>query len=130
MPEPSLARESDPKGSAAAERRASARVHPAFGAGPVVHYLVRPGLRVSQAVVQDLSLDGAGLVLGVPLAEGAVLLLHLGRPHRPRTSYTRLARVAHATPQESGTWLVGCRFTPPLSDDQLAALRHELGLDG
>jgi hypothetical protein len=95
----------------------------------VVHYLVRPGLRVAQAVLQDLSLDGAGLVLKGPLAEGAVLMLHLGRPHRPRITYTRLARVAHATMHDSGTWLVGCRFTPPLSDDELASLRQELGAD-
>jgi hypothetical protein len=127
MPEPSLARGPDPEGPAATEWRASARVPHA--AGPVVSYLVRPGLEVGRAVLQNLSADGAALVVEVPAAEGAVLLIQLGGPQRPGASHTRLARVARTKSRGPGAWLVRCRFTPPLSNDELASLRREMGLD-
>ena len=57
-----------------------------------------------------------------PPEPGAVLLLQLGSPPGPRATHARLARVIHSAEEPGGAWLVGCRFTPPLSEAELATL--------
>jgi hypothetical protein len=119
MPERGPAGAPEPAGRPPAdERRASPRLRYAFS-GPVVRYLVRPGLEVRQAVLQDLSADGAALLMASPPEPGAVLLVQLGRSLRLGASHTRLAHVVHVTPQQGRVSLVGCRFTPPLSRFEL-----------
>jgi hypothetical protein len=120
MPKPDLAGVPEDAGTATAvERRASPRIRYAYSCGPVVRYLQRPGQEVHQAVLHDLSAEGAGLLVGTAPAPEALLLVQLGCSPRLGTSHTRLARVVHVTPREGNVWLVGCWFTAPLSPSEL-----------
>jgi hypothetical protein len=74
-----------------------------------------------RAWVLDLSLGGVGLLLQRPLEAGSSLLLHLHSDSRQLTFQLR-ARVAHASRQHDGDWVVGCEFEEPLTDDALDAL--------
>ncbi len=107
-----------PGTSDSAVRRLAVR----YRLGPVVRYLIRPGLETGEALVRELALDGCALVMTGPPRPGTVLLLQLPTV-RPGASHTRLARVLHAGPEPGRTWLVGCQFTPPLEPADLAALR-------
>jgi hypothetical protein len=53
-------------------------------------------------------------------------LLRLPAP-TPSGAVTRLARVAHATRLPDGGCLVGCRFSPPLTEGELEAVLEQLG---
>jgi hypothetical protein len=114
LPEP-------PERPPVAEGRGYARHH--YRAARAVRYLARAPLRADWAVVRDIAADGAGLVLGQDPGAGAVLLLQLPVGGRGETR-TRLAQVVRAVFQPDGTWLVGCRFCPPLSEDELALVRR------
>jgi hypothetical protein len=105
------------------ERRACARYR--YRTPPQIRFLVRAALLGGEAFARDISAHGIGLLVGHPLREGTVLLLE--QPGKfPGTTRTRVARVVHATPLQDGEWLIGCRFSPPLSDGELAlALRQD-----
>jgi PilZ domain len=111
MPEPTLANQPDPAG------------HPSCNV-PVIRYLVRPGLETGEAVLQGVCAEGIELLADLAPRPGAVLLLQLGRSQRQGASHTRLARVVRAEPRTGGGWQVGCRFTPPLSDAEVASVRR------
>ena len=120
MSKPDLAGVPEAAGTATAlEQRASPRIRYAYSSGPVVRYLLRPGQDVHQAVLHDLSAEGAGLLTGAAPEPEAMLLVQLGCSRRRGTSHTRLARVVHVTPREGNVWLVGCWFTAPLSPGEL-----------
>jgi hypothetical protein len=109
--------------AAAAEQRAHARHR--FAHPPLIHFLARSSFRVHAALISDLSLGGMALVVAYRIEPGAVLLVPLWTD-LPGTRRTHLARVVHTTPLPDGTWRVGCRFTPPLSDSELAtAVRQD-----
>jgi hypothetical protein len=107
-----------------AEKRAHAR-H-CFRRPPLIHFLMRSSFCVHAALVRDLSLGGMGLVVANRIEPGGVLLVPLWTD-LPATRRTHLAQVVHATPLPDGTWHIGCRFTPPLSVEELAVA---VGQDG
>jgi hypothetical protein len=74
-----------------------------------------------QAWVLNLSVTGAGLLLNHPVESDSWVLIEL---ESPTTSLTLevSARVAHATLQSDGSWLLGCAFARPLSNDELDAM--------
>src|SRR5262245_38845023 len=71
--------------------------------------------------VLDLSLGGAGLLLSRPLDVGLDFVLHM-RSDSSQQAYQLPARVAHASRQPDGDWIVGCEFLEPLSDAMLDVL--------
>ncbi len=73
------------------------------------------------AKIQDISRGGLRLLLCFPFKPGAFLAVdvHLGQAG----SRTLLVRVVRAADQADGTWLVGCEFAAPLSEQELTALR-------
>jgi hypothetical protein len=73
------------------------------------------------AWVLNLSVNGAGLLLGDPLESGTWLLLELESLARDLTLEIS-ARIVHATRQADGNWLLGCAFANRLSDDELDAV--------
>ena len=95
---------------------------------PAIRYLVRPSFRNCWALLEDVSAAGVGLLLGHAVAPGTVLLLQLGA-YRPGHAFPRLARVVHARPRGDGYWIVGCQFTRPLTEAELAAVRWDLDTD-
>ncbi len=92
---------------------------------PTVRYLLRPSMRPGVAWLWDLSAEGVGLLLGHAAEPGATLVLQFPGP-RPGATYTQLARVVHATAYQRYAWLVGCRLTPPLRNEELEVFRRIL----
>jgi hypothetical protein len=96
------------------ERRASQRAHPRKTTlGRVV--ATQPAQSLA-AVVQDVSPGGVGLLANTPLEPHSLLWLELAG------ASPLGARVAHATPQADGTWLLGCELIDPLDRHELADL--------
>lgn len=108
----------------AAERRGQARYYYRQPLKVRCRQASRWAYRSGWAIVRDLSGSGAGLILGVAPKPGTFLLLQLpGSAGRE----TRLARVVHVRARPDGNFLVGCQLVPALSEEDLAALRSDLG---
>jgi hypothetical protein len=69
--------------------------------------------------VVDVSRGGLGLILCFPFKLGTFLAVDL---EQPQGFHTLLVRVAHVTDRSDGTWLVGCEFARPLTEDDLKVL--------
>ena len=76
--------------------------------------------------VADLSASGIGLLLRHRFERGTPLAIEL-LDAAPGSSRTVLARVRHATARPEGTWLVGCAFAEPLTEDELKGLLQAAG---
>lgn len=74
-----------------------------------------------EATVRNISCDGIGLLLGRRFEPGALLSIELTESSQERQRLL-LARVAHATPQPDGKWLVGCTLLNPLGEDEIQTL--------
>ncbi len=74
-----------------------------------------------EATVRDISCEGIGLLLGRRFEPGALLAIELTEAAEGRKRLL-LARVAHATQQPEGHWLVGCTLVHPLSEDEVQLL--------
>jgi hypothetical protein len=70
------------------------------------------------ARIRDISLRGVGLLLSRRFERGTILVIELQGTGKV-CERMMIARVIHATPQESGDWIVGCEFINPLSDEDL-----------
>jgi hypothetical protein len=106
------------------ERRGCVRY--IFRHPPMLRFLVRPSFQSARGFLRDLSTEGAGLLVSQELRVGTVMFIQL-RGFRRGTTRTQLARVVHCTQHGSGCWLVGCRWTCPLSADELRHALHEGG---
>jgi hypothetical protein len=73
------------------------------------------------AVLQDVSRGGIGLLLARRFEPGTVLTIEVRLPGSRRARQLR-AKVARIEARELGHWLLGCRFTEPLSDFELQGL--------
>ena len=73
------------------------------------------------ARVRDASTGGLGLLVSRPLAPGSFLAVELRAPGM-RYPLVLEARVAHATPQPDGSWLVGCALLSRLPQEMLPAV--------
>ena len=106
----------EPSGASPSNRRATIRYHcapatPGRVATPAKQEMQR-------GWVLDVSLGGVGLLLGRPLEVGqAVTLCLSGLASGP--VYELPARVAHATREPGGDWVVGCDLDRELSRDEL-----------
>lgn len=72
------------------------------------------------AVVRNVSQGGVSLLLGRPFEPGEMLGIELPGPAEG-TTYTVLACVVHARPQNDDEWFIGCTFSRELSDEDLQA---------
>jgi hypothetical protein len=99
-----------------AEPRARAR-------RPEIRYVIRGSFRTGWAVLDEVSEDEASLLLGQDPGRAAVLLLQLPGRRAGQTN-TRVAHVVSAEEGVDGRWRVGCRFSPPLSEAELALIRQ------
>jgi hypothetical protein len=128
--------------------------------GSVIRLAVRPEYRGRRALLMDASAGGVGFLLQDPLELGTVLAVELGGPHAG-AAQGRVARVCHCRPHPTPAdapwlprrpvvvellwrvlrlpaptpvaWHIGCEFTRPLEEEELAGLltllgrRHPLG---
>jgi PilZ domain len=71
----------------------------------------------------DISAGGIALSLGVQVEPGTALSVELSsNSEKLRFLF---ARVVHATQEISGSWILGCSFTWPLSDEELQTCFEE-----
>lgn len=75
-----------------------------------------------EATVRNISCEGIGLLLGRRFEPGALLSIELTETIEGRQRLL-LARVAHATPQPEGKWLIGCTLVNSLDAEDIQALR-------
>jgi hypothetical protein len=83
-----------------------------------VRLLVLPGRPPVWGFTRDVSTTGLGLLLSRPLDAGTVLTLELGE-EVPADTSTLSGQVVHATPFPQGGWLVGCRLSRPLREEEM-----------
>ncbi len=84
-----------------------------------IDLLVRPKMEPLRAVVKNVSAAGLGLLADRRIRPGTVLALTLRSDCRP---LIQIAQVMHATPCPDGAWLIGCKLSAPLMDQDLQAL--------
>jgi hypothetical protein len=73
------------------------------------------------ARVHDISAGGVGLSMLRRFEPGTVLLIELAADNE-RQSYAAPVRVVHATADGEGRWILGCKFTRKLDEEDLQAL--------
>ena len=86
-----------------------------------VRLLIRPSFAGCLAWLQEVSLQGLGLVTEEPCAAGTILAVLLPRRHAGCVGVLTAA-VRHATPLLDGVWLVGCSLARALTDEETHAL--------
>jgi hypothetical protein len=103
-------------GTPPSNRRATIRYHCAPATPGRIALPPRPEMQ--RAWVLDVSLGGVGLMLGRPLEPGQSVVLRL-RGAADGQVYELTARVAHATREPGGDWVIGCRLDRELNRDEL-----------
>ena len=88
---------------------------------PFVRVIARPNFQAHRAFLQDVSLEGIGLILDRPFDIGTLLAVQLRSTHTG-VSGILTAKVIHATQQGDGSWLVGCTLNRRLTDDEICHL--------
>jgi hypothetical protein len=91
---------------------------PTAAAGKDLRILVRPGLRLFDACIKEVTAEDIGLILDVPLQAGAVVAV-LHRAASLTDSRILSARVAYSVSDGRGGWLTYCKFASPLSEREL-----------
>lgn len=77
------------------------------------------------ARVNDISIGGLGLHLGERFEAGTQLTVRLHTRSGEPASALKEVRVAHASEQADGTWLLGVAFLQALSEAELQVLLAE-----
>ncbi len=72
-------------------------------------------------MTRDISQTGIALALGTCIRKGVELVIDL-KTKNPGICLTLLARVVHSTPEDEGTWIVGCEFITTPTEEQIEAL--------
>jgi hypothetical protein len=73
------------------------------------------------AKVRNVSSGGIALALGRRFEPGALLTIDIQKARGDsRSSF--LAKVVHVTREDAGSWLMGCAFRSPLSEEEIQAL--------
>ena len=86
-----------------------------------VRFLMQPSFRFGTGLLKDLSAGSICLDFEQSLEPGATLVVQLpGR--RKGSSLTRVARVVRATASECGRWLIACKLTYRLTDEEIGTL--------
>jgi hypothetical protein len=88
---------------------------------PRARMLTRPDLDQLTAVIENISAHGVRLITDRPLSRGTILALGL---LDTRPSFIQSARVVYSLPLAEGKWAVGCRFSPPVQENDMASLRE------
>jgi hypothetical protein len=115
MPESATTAKLD--GASRAERRSEPRLSPSHVTIACLSPRRLPRTIVGR--ITDISLLGLGLLTNASIAPGEVIRIELIGAGSLR------ARVAHATPDGEGRWLIGCSLLAPLDEDIQARLLAE-----
>jgi hypothetical protein len=73
------------------------------------------------ARVRSISASGISLLVGAPIEPGSDLAIDM-KTIDPSILLTVVARVVHATKQEEGSWIVGCKVVSRATEVELLAL--------
>jgi hypothetical protein len=74
-----------------------------------------------RAWLHNLSATGIGLLMNKPLEHGLFVTIQLKSTNSNR-NYSLPGHAIHSTQQTGGSWLVGCQFVEPLTDEDLDEL--------
>jgi hypothetical protein len=72
--------------------------------------------------VQNISRGGLSLVLGRRFELGTLLAIEVQGKDGHSSARTLLARIVHIALQGPNTWVMGCKFSSELSDEELKVL--------
>ena len=72
-----------------------------------------------EGTVHDISVDGISLTVNSELRPGLFLDLTLTGDNEKTASQSVLVRVRRVTPQQDGSWIVGCTFVKKLNQEEL-----------
>jgi hypothetical protein len=106
----------EPSGPPPSNRRATVRYHCAPATPGRIE--LPPRQEMQRGWVLDVSLGGVGVLLGRPLEPGQPVVLCLSGQARGQ-AYELPARVAHATREPGGEWVIGCHLDRELTRDEL-----------
>ena len=113
---PSAKELSDP-GSIEIERRAAVR----YLCDREVFYSPLWTVERHWAHIRNISVHGISMLVVAPIECGTDLAIDM-KTVDPSISLTLVARVVHATKQDDGNWVVGCKFLSGPSEEDLLAL--------
>jgi hypothetical protein len=113
---PSAKELSDP-GSIEIERRAAVR----YLCDREVFYSPLWTVERHWAHIRNISVHGISMLVVAPIECGTDLAIDM-KTVDPSISLTLVARVVHATKQDDGNWIVGCKFLSGPSEEDLLAL--------
>jgi hypothetical protein len=74
------------------------------------------------ALVQDLTPEGASLILSRPMDAGTRLQLKVQRPDSA-VPVRRDLEIRHISPYGDAAWIAGCLFDQPLEAEEFEALK-------
>jgi hypothetical protein len=112
-----------PRPETAAPRRSDRRRATRYRCAPAaISRLYVPAADSSYyCAVNNVSTTGVGLIAPGPMDAGEAIFVQFRLP-QPNQVLNVLAEVVHCAQQPDATWAVGCRFSRPLTDDQLDAV--------
>jgi len=102
-----------------ANRRAGERHR--FASGQICNVVTCPDCRGRQALLYDISTVGIAMILTEPLDLGRDMMIRILATETFR-GRSLSGRVAHVAPLTGGNWRIGCAFTRPLSEAEVAEL--------
>ncbi len=110
---------SDPELLLAPERRHSTRLKCEAGHGA----MIIPGVcgSLTPGLIFDATASGLGILTAASFLAGLQVTIQINCPHAalfPLLSGT----IQHATRQRNGFWIVGCKLSRDLTDDELQCL--------
>jgi hypothetical protein len=83
--------------------------------------IVRPEYQAESGILHDYSVRGLGLLVTRELDRGSVLAIRLRRRHAGLSGILT-GKVCHVQSTDRGYWLVGCRLSRCLAEDEFEAL--------
>jgi hypothetical protein len=101
------------------ERRCSGRY--ALDRWLTARLIVKPNYQPQLAIVRDLSMTGIGLIVLQVLEPGATIAIQL-RGNQTAFESILIGEVRHVTWRAEGFWLLGCRLTRNLREDEIEAV--------
>ena len=107
------------------DRRACVRFasQQAITCQPATPVSTHPASTAWMGTVRDVSPAGVGLTMNRRFEPGSALIVELSTGHDGIVR--RRVRVAHATLENNGRWIIGCEFERPLSQEDVRTLLED-----
>jgi hypothetical protein len=105
------------------ERRCSGRF--ALDRWLTARLIVKPNYQPQLAIVRDLAVGGIGLIVLQVLEPGSTVAIQL-RGTQTAFESILVGEVRHVTWRAEGFWLLGCRLSRNLSEEEIQSILHNV----